>query len=297
MPNGNNPVVNQHYIPRMYLRRFSEIKTVNNKEKELIWQFNVETMQQIPTQVNIERICYKENLYEIRDIDNSFVNQNAIEKLLGDYEKVFSDNIGSIEKKASCEQNYRTRCFLSDKEKTLLLVFMTLQILRMPRTLQCAEEVANEIFGNNLKANQAKNIAILNCLQIYESLDVNEKNIFFYIVRWFEDMSFIIGKSESENFFTCDKPIYLLHKNKDTIDFFNSQLQEIIFPLSSNLVLWMRPFDKTTPDYRNRLVKLNNHGVEKVNGSIAISSQKWIYSKYQLTTDEIALIKEAKQKI
>lgn len=50
-----------------------------------------------------------------------------------------------------------------------------------------------------------------------------------------------------------------------------------------------------TPSYRNRLVKLNNHGVEKVNGSIAISSQKCIYSRLQLTADEIALIKKAKK--
>lgn len=50
-----------------------------------------------------------------------------------------------------------------------------------------------------------------------------------------------------------------------------------------------------TPSYRNRLVKLNRHDIEKINGSIAISSQKWIYSRHQLTADEIALIKKQRK--
>ena len=53
MANGIKPTKNQHFIPQMYLRGFSEIK---KSGKALIWQYNLNTMQQTPVQVDVQDI-------------------------------------------------------------------------------------------------------------------------------------------------------------------------------------------------------------------------------------------------
>ena len=65
MPKGEKPTEDEHFIPRVYLRGFSEIKNSKKKnEKALIWQFNLKTMQQIPVPVDVKDICFEKNLYE-----------------------------------------------------------------------------------------------------------------------------------------------------------------------------------------------------------------------------------------
>lgn len=66
MPNDNDYTVDEHFLPRMYLKEFSEIKKKGNKEKAFVWQYNVRTMIQTPIQVNVQDICFEKNLYELR---------------------------------------------------------------------------------------------------------------------------------------------------------------------------------------------------------------------------------------
>ena len=93
MSDDNKYTVNEHYISRMYLREFSEIKGVGNKEKAFVWQYNVKTMKQTPVQVNISNICYEKNLYELMDTDGAFIARNTIEKTFGKIESEASDVI------------------------------------------------------------------------------------------------------------------------------------------------------------------------------------------------------------
>ena len=52
MANGNKPTEDEHFVPRMYLRGFSEIKG----KKAFICEFDTKTMQQVPTQVNVDDV-------------------------------------------------------------------------------------------------------------------------------------------------------------------------------------------------------------------------------------------------
>ena len=70
MPKGAKPTVNEHYIPRMYLRGFSEI-TKSGKAK--LWQFSLKSMQQSTVQVGVEDICFEKHLYEIKGSDGSYI--------------------------------------------------------------------------------------------------------------------------------------------------------------------------------------------------------------------------------
>lgn len=100
MPNGEKPTTNEHFIPQMYLRGFSEIK---KRDKSLIWQFNLKTMQQTPVQVDIQDICSEKHLYEIKGSDGSIIAQNTIEKTFGKIETNVSRVIRSIQTKSKNE--------------------------------------------------------------------------------------------------------------------------------------------------------------------------------------------------
>ncbi len=80
MPNGEKPTENEHFIPQMYYKGFSEIK---ESGKAYIWQFSLKTMCQMPGQVDVRDICLKKNLYELKGNYGSFIAQNTIEKNLG----------------------------------------------------------------------------------------------------------------------------------------------------------------------------------------------------------------------
>jgi hypothetical protein len=67
MPKDKNYTEDEHFLSRMYLKEFSEIKKKGNKEKAFVWQYNIKAMRHTPVQVNIQNICFEKNLYEFGD--------------------------------------------------------------------------------------------------------------------------------------------------------------------------------------------------------------------------------------
>lgn len=59
MPNSNSQTVAQHYIPRMYLKGFSE----THGSKSFVWEYDLQNMVQIPKAVDVSTICFERNLY------------------------------------------------------------------------------------------------------------------------------------------------------------------------------------------------------------------------------------------
>jgi len=57
MPKGSNSTIDQHYIPQMYLKGFSESVQKSKEEKFYIWQYNIKKMQQIKVPVPIKSVC------------------------------------------------------------------------------------------------------------------------------------------------------------------------------------------------------------------------------------------------
>ena len=96
MPKGEISTKNEHFVPRMYLKCFSDI---NKNGKALIWQFNLKTMCQTPVQVDVQDICFEKHLYEIIGSDGSFIAQNTIEKMFGKIEANVHKMIESIKDK------------------------------------------------------------------------------------------------------------------------------------------------------------------------------------------------------
>lgn len=100
MPKDKNYTEDEHFLSRMYLKEFSEIKKKGNKEKAFVWQYNIKAMRHTPVQVNIQNICFEKNLYELRNADGSFVARNTIEKTFAKIETAVSNVFCSIKERA-----------------------------------------------------------------------------------------------------------------------------------------------------------------------------------------------------
>ena len=158
-------------------------------------------------------------------------------------------------------------------------------IVRNPDVLQAAQETALEFFGDQITEISARNLALQTCLPIYKALDTEERNLLNPVMRFFEDMSFQIGVADSEVFFTSDSPVILFGTNQPV------KLDEVIMPISPNIVLFMKPYDNTRRGFYNRLTELRPEDIKYVNRAVVTHCKRWIYSKAPLTDKQIKWIK------
>lgn len=268
----NKPTIDEHYIPQFYLKQFSP-----NGDK--IYQYDILSPDSSSTFVPTKSICYEKNLYEFKNDSGEIIHRNLIEKHFGTFETEFARVFRSIISKSKIEKNYQTCSFLDKKEKALLVFFMTTLIIRNPEILLIAKDTALEFFGEQLTETNAKNLALDTCLPIYKELDPNKRNILLSFMKLFEKMSYQIAVTTEERIWTSDNPVILHGKNQP------NKLEEVIFPINPNLVLYMKPYERTNKDCYNRLTEMEPQDIDFVNGNITMNSKRWIYT-YSPLTDE-----------
>lgn len=268
----------EHYIPRFYLRRFSI-------DKKCIYRYDISSGEQ--KSVPIRTICYENDLYEFKNDNGEYVYRNLLENIFGEYEVEFSKVFNNIESKAKIKANYYTNCFLSHIEKVLLRFFISTTIIRNPDTLKAAYETAIELYGDNITEISAKNKALEYCLPIYRELSLDEKNILITFTKLLQNMSFQIGFTEKDAIWTSDNPVVLYGEQQP------AKIEEVILALSPNLVLYMKPYEKTKKGCYNRLVELESKDIRLFNRDIIKNCKRWIYSQKTLTENQIKwIIKE-----
>ncbi|SFX83012.1 DUF4238 domain-containing protein [Ruminococcus sp. XPD3002] len=284
----NKPTVNEHFIPQFYLRSFT-------MDGERLYQYDVISNKQTLNPVSIQSICYKKNLYEFTDNSGNFINRNLIETCFGKFEGEFANVFHSILSKANNNANYQTLCFLSTKEKSFLIFFISTLILRNPDIINIAQQTAFESINKNVTDATARNIALQTCLPIYNKLIPEDKNLLCLMLKLFENMSFQIVKTNKKCFLASDKPV-ILHGSYDEKSMI-SKIDEVIMPISSYLLLYMKPLKKTKKEYYNRLVEINTNGINYFNSAIAQHCQRWIYSNSRFTEKQIKWIIKERGKV
>lgn len=277
---------NEHYIAQMYLKRFA---AQESDSKVYIWQYSLKSMSHLPTDcaIKIDDVCCENDLYEMKDKNNKYIDRNSIENILSEYESVFSNLFDGIEEKAT-KANKTIFNFLNYQEQGLLKTYLILQILRFPFTINQAQEILMAKPELSLDSNEARNIALKYCLDAYISDEIDESNIYFRIYDWFSDKSIIFGKCDQEVIFTGDRPIYLQKDN-------NNRIVKVVFPISSTLVLYMRPKNQKQK-WNSSLMRIDNEFVNKVQLVMAFTAKEWIYSRHKLSESQITVIREAMER-
>ena len=293
MPNGENYTVDEHFISRMYLKEFAEVRGSGHKEKALIWQFNVKTLEQTPVQVNINSICYEKNLYELRNDDGTFIERNTIEMAFAGIESGVRKAIKSIKNRTQNEKCINCTTFLTDEEKSMLVIFITALMYRDPQTIERGISYLKE---NNpdLSDMQARNFTVLNLLPLAQDPEWNQNTIIRTAIANLNNMAFQIGVTSDDVIFTSDRPFveWFSHDNE-----LSNRPKALVFPLTSRIVVYMYPQEDIESIGWNYSFRLDEERIRDIQINIAICARNWIYTRERLTDEQIGLIKAARKRM
>ena len=283
----------QHYIPQVYLRGFSPEYGKCNKEyplsKYTIYCHDLTKKNQIMKAVPIKSVCYSEYLYEVTGNKGEIVLTNHLEHFFACIEKMFSEYRHELEKKAFIESNYKTRCFLTSKEKVFWVTYILIQILGTPQTLNIAEEVSLEIWKDQINTKQAKNIARIFCLPFFEEIveGSNETVIFDVLFEPMKNMSFGVGVDRQAKIITSDKPVFI-HSE----EFSCKEYGRVIFPITAELCLFLFGSEDKEHYPKNFLFPIDDEIREEITKSLTASSFGKLYANHMLDKKERRYVKE-----
>ena len=289
MGNGARPTEKEHFIPRMYLRGFSEVK---ESGKALIWQFNLKTMKQTPVQVDVQDICFEKNLYEIKGRDGSFIAQNTIEKTFGKIEDNTNRVIQAVRAKSENENCLNCPTVLSEDDKSYLIILITSLLYRDPATIESGISFLQES-NPNMDDREARNFTLLNLLPLGLDAEWDKNTIIRTAVGNLTGMAYQIGIADEDIIITSDRPVVIWFPKENEQ---HNRPRAIAFPLTSRLLLYMFPEESVDPIARNCFVKLSDDQINDLYVNTAVSARNWIYSRSQLTTEQLGIIREARKK-
>ena len=286
--NKNNPTVDQHYVPQVYLRGFSpDYKGNKDKEKYVIHCFDLTNNRQFDNAIPIKSICFKKKLYEVTGEDGEIVLLNYLEDFFKILEGEFGKYRSKLEHKVYIKENYKTRSFLDSNEKYFWLTYIMTQILRIPQVLDIAEQTGKEIFKDDLNDKQAKNLSRLVCLPFFEEMreDSAQVKIFNLLYKPMQNMSFTVGVDYESKIVTSDMPVFISSKT-----FPCEEYKKIIFPITSSICLIMLGEGEKDNYFKNTLFPIDDKIRTEIFNSITSSAFRFIYSNRKLDTQELTYI-------
>lgn len=132
MVEAKKPIINQHYVPRFYLRNFAI-----NSNTDMVYSLDMTAINPTPRQSALSQICSKDNLYECTNIPKTngsidWIERNKTEKLLSEYEQQQSKVINKILTITSNKDNFYTALICNKEEKETLFSFIVHLFLRNP---------------------------------------------------------------------------------------------------------------------------------------------------------------------
>lgn len=288
MSKGENIAKKQHYIPQVYLRGFSPEYLRKEMEKisysrYTIYCYDLFRKTQIYKAVPIKSVCYLKSLYEVTGDKGEIVLPGYLEKCLSTVEKLFGEYRNKLERKAFIASNYQTNCFLELEEKNFWMTYILIQVMRSPRILEVARQVGLETWATGITDKQAQNLARIVCLPFFNGIFEEEKEmiVFNSLLEPMQNMSFGIGVDIEGRIVTSDMPVFIYSK-----EFPCDEYEQIIFPISSNLCLFMFGKEHKKMQRKNFLFPVNEYWREEIIKSISASALKNVYSNHILDKRE-----------
>ena len=269
----------EHFVPREYLIGFTS-------DGKMIYEHDLRGEIQIHNPVDIYKVCQKKHLYEYRDEKGEFVDRNYLERIMADMERPFKTFRSDVEKKAFIESNYSSTMFLTGREKKYIKAYITLQIMRSPQIIQSIEDEVRAEYGDALKPNEARSIALTDALPFFKNLPNEYGHLHRKIFSTIMNMDIAVGVDKADSIFTSDFPVCC--EGSDNDDF--RQCEKIIYPLTSSLLIILRGGKLKVPGEKNLLFPLDRKHLLDAKFSIASAANRWIYSKRPLSAEEKQII-------
>lgn len=274
---------NQHYIPQVYLKGFSQ-------DSSTIYEYNYKNGKAIEEPVSIESVCRKKNLYEVRDNNGEIINANYIEDILCGYEGLFAKYREQLLRKAHIKENYN-KPILSKDEKDFWRIYATLNIMRNPGTLDGIESLLQEDFRGQFTGTDIRNLAVAYCLPFFKKIYENEMNAFSTFLYVLQTRTIMVGFAENDNLFTSDHAMYGSGTFKDN----DYGIGRLWFPVSSNCAIVFYDPKIVGKSNNNRIYPLSENEVREMNKGIAYIAKQMVLSRHPFSGEDISLIEEARR--
>ena len=250
-------------------------------------------MQQTLVPVDVRDICFEKNLYEIKNLDGSFIAQNAIENTFGSIEQKVDKVIQSIQAKSLNENCLRCTTVLSDDDKNYLTIFVASLLFRDPKTIESG--IGHLQKSNpNITTREARNFTLLNLLPLGLDSEWDKNTIIRTALDDYSGMAFQIGMTDEDTIITSDRPVVIWPK-KDVEPYTNPKA--VSFPLTSRLLLFLFPAGDVNHGIRDCFFKLTKEQINDSYGNVSAYARNWIYSRNPLTQEQVAIIQETRNKM
>ena len=280
----NQPTKNQHYVPQVYLKGFSQ-------DSSTIYEYNLSKKAVIENPVSIESVCREKYLYEVRDNNGEIIKTNYLEDVLCNFEGQFADYRRKLLQKAKVKANYQTKCFLSKDEKGFWYSYAALHMMRNPRTLRGIKSLFQEELQGQITEYEAGNLAIAYCLPFFKKPENGDMNMFNFFLSLLQTKVLTIGFSESDDLFTSEHAMYG-SRNSEISDY---DFQKLWFPISSNCGLLFLDPSIYSNAKKNCLIPLSEEEIRDLNKGIAYIAKQMVFSKRPFSEQDIRLIEEARK--
>lgn len=294
MNKQNNITKKQHYVPQVYLRGFSpeylnSDANVIEKDKYTIFFYDLTKEEQLKKPVRIKSICHENDLYEVKDEKGDIILPNYIEKHFSRLEKMFGKYREKLNKKVFQKENYKTNCFLETEEKAFWRVYIVFQILRLPETLRSAEEIFFQITDKQFTQYQIRNTARILFFPFFEEITPGSKQAFVieFFLEQLEKMNLTVGVDRQSKIVTSDNPVFICKEDTSEREF-----ERIIFPISSQICLFLFRPTNGTKEYKNCCFEIDEDFRKEIIKSISQMAYKQIYSNHPLDKFEKRYIRE-----
>lgn len=282
----------EHFVPRVYYKGFSDIKQKKSKEKLLVWALDVKSIAPINKQVDVENFCAKDNLYELRNKEGEVIAHNIIEKSFGKIEAEVGKVLKKIKEKSQNEKCLECMRILSEDDKSILIILITMLQFRDPETIDYGIKILQRD-NPEMDDREARNFTLMNLLPLGIDPEWDKNTIIRSAVEKYSGMEFQIGIAPDDLIITSDRPVieWPLDKN----ELFNRP-RAVMFPLTSRLVLYLFPILNNQQMGRSFFFCLKEAQIRDIQIDVAVSARRWIFSRNAITDEQLARIREGRSR-
>ena len=277
----------EHFIPRVYLKGFSNIEQRKRKDKLLAWAVDVRSIAPIKKQIDIEDFCAMDNLYELKNEKGEFIARNFIERTFGRLEAKVGSVLKKINEKSQTEKCLKCTSVLSEDDKSILIILMTMLQFRDPETIDYGIKILQRD-NPRINEREARNFTLMNLLPLGIDPEWDNNTIIRTAIKKYSGMEFQIGVASDDLIITSDRPV--IEWPPDENELFNRP-QAVMFPLTSKLVLNLFPILNTQQMGRSFFYVLNEGQIRDVQINVTSCARRWIFSRNAITNEQLEIIK------
>lgn len=286
MPENEQMTHVEHFVSQTYLRQFSE-------NKKSLYRYDVNHLDKPPKTRSINRICREIDLYELFDQQGAYIAPNLIEDFFGKLETKIGRIIKSIIEKAESGKYLNCVSFLSEDDKTHLIIFMTALKYRNPQTIESGIRILQQS-NPDMDIREARNFTLLNLLPLSGDPEWDKNTIIRTSLKSYCGMAFQIGLANEDVIFTSDRPV--IEWPPDNEELYNRP-KAVVFPLTSRIILYLYPRESVDPNCINCFFALNNERIIDLQHNVAATAREWIFTKKPLSVEQMEKVKEARKRL